>query len=400
VSDIFISYASEDRPFAESLAQSLESKGWSVWWDRVIPIGERFDDVIQEQIEAAACVLVLWSEQSTSSDWVLAEAQEGLDQGKLLPVLVDSVRPPLAFRRLHAADLAGWDGGDVLPAFQKLEVAVTGFAGTPRGSAGAVSRNPGEGRFLDAMGGTGVGGERGFDRLRESIAALSERISQGAPESPFVEVAHDLEQTAVGLEDRLVRVSRPPIWQRIGVGSLTVLAVLGAAATVQVILVEGPGFGSAFTALQVLNAGFQDAFFVLVPLLMLLYAEADLRRKKAQLWVRDLSHIAYRVDSLQLEVRANSGWHPPAPTAQAALELDYCDSLLSLSSAICLAYSRRLDDNQARATAFEMMRFASGVRQGMANFRSQGTLIEPSSHAALGAEEVSKSGEATHADVR
>lgn len=34
MSDIFISYASRDRPKAQVLAQALMQRGWSVWWDR------------------------------------------------------------------------------------------------------------------------------------------------------------------------------------------------------------------------------------------------------------------------------------------------------------------------------------------------------------------------------
>jgi hypothetical protein len=34
MSDIFISYASEDRSKAEPLAKALEEQGWSVFWDR------------------------------------------------------------------------------------------------------------------------------------------------------------------------------------------------------------------------------------------------------------------------------------------------------------------------------------------------------------------------------
>ena len=52
MSDIFISYASEDRDRVQSLARALKRKGWSVWWDRRIPIGRSFDEVIQEALDA------------------------------------------------------------------------------------------------------------------------------------------------------------------------------------------------------------------------------------------------------------------------------------------------------------------------------------------------------------
>ena len=39
MSDIFLSYASDDRSRARSLAEALEAQGWSVWWDRIIPAG-------------------------------------------------------------------------------------------------------------------------------------------------------------------------------------------------------------------------------------------------------------------------------------------------------------------------------------------------------------------------
>ncbi|MDH3672109.1 MAG: TIR domain-containing protein [Gammaproteobacteria bacterium] len=34
MSDIFISYASEDRERAKALAAALQAQDWSVWWDR------------------------------------------------------------------------------------------------------------------------------------------------------------------------------------------------------------------------------------------------------------------------------------------------------------------------------------------------------------------------------
>lgn len=68
--DIFISYASADRPTAQILASTLSKEGWSVWWDRNIPVGKSFDQVIEEALTTAKCVIVLWSKTSVGSNWV------------------------------------------------------------------------------------------------------------------------------------------------------------------------------------------------------------------------------------------------------------------------------------------------------------------------------------------
>ncbi len=120
MSDIFISYSSSDRAFAGRLAGALGARGWSVWWDRVIPAGKSYDDVIEEALDASACVLVLWSAESVKSGWVRTEAQEGLDRGVLVPILIEDVKPPLAFRRIQAADLIGWDGREATAGFERL----------------------------------------------------------------------------------------------------------------------------------------------------------------------------------------------------------------------------------------------------------------------------------------
>ena len=72
MSDIFLSYASEDRQRIIPLVRALQRHGWSVWWDRTIPPGRIFAQVIEEAINAAQCVLVVWSEASVVSAWVLA----------------------------------------------------------------------------------------------------------------------------------------------------------------------------------------------------------------------------------------------------------------------------------------------------------------------------------------
>ncbi len=109
MSDIFINYASEDRERARALAQALEGHGWSVWWDREIPLGCTFDEVIEQAIAGAGCMLVLWSAASTASEWVRSEATEGKRRGILVPVFLEEVEAPQAFRLLNGTRLDDWD---------------------------------------------------------------------------------------------------------------------------------------------------------------------------------------------------------------------------------------------------------------------------------------------------
>jgi hypothetical protein len=69
----------------------------------------RFDEMIDHEISAARCLIVLWSARSIESSWVKEEALEGLRRNILVPVLMDSVTIPFGFRRIQAADFIGWD---------------------------------------------------------------------------------------------------------------------------------------------------------------------------------------------------------------------------------------------------------------------------------------------------
>jgi len=111
MADIFISYASADRDRARALAETLATQGWSVWWDRTIPPGRQFDEVIEEELAAAGCVVVLWSKTSVASSWVKTEAADARDRKILVPVLIEDVKLPLEFRRMQAADLSQWRSG-------------------------------------------------------------------------------------------------------------------------------------------------------------------------------------------------------------------------------------------------------------------------------------------------
>jgi hypothetical protein len=108
--DVFISYASEDAERAQKIAEAIETCGWRVWWDRTLVPGVNFRREIARQLDAAKCVVVLWSKQSIDANFVLDEASHAMEREVLVQVLIDGVRPPLGFRQHHSADLTKWNG--------------------------------------------------------------------------------------------------------------------------------------------------------------------------------------------------------------------------------------------------------------------------------------------------
>jgi formylglycine-generating enzyme required for sulfatase activity len=109
MSDIFLSYSQKDEDRVRPIVQQLESLGWSVFWDRNIPPGKTWDEYIEMHLDAARCVVVVWSKDSVRSHWVKTEAEEGRRKDILVPLKIDEVTLSLAFRHIHAADLSGWN---------------------------------------------------------------------------------------------------------------------------------------------------------------------------------------------------------------------------------------------------------------------------------------------------
>jgi TIR domain len=129
--DIFFSYAREDQARVVPMVTALEARGWSLFWDRHIPAGQTWRSHIGRALEQARCVVVAWSEHSINSKWVLEEADEGMEREVLVPVLLDSVRPPRGFRSIQAADLTGWSPELSSPAFDRFLADLGAVLGTP-----------------------------------------------------------------------------------------------------------------------------------------------------------------------------------------------------------------------------------------------------------------------------
>jgi len=120
VTDVFVSYAAEDRERAARLAGALTALGWTVWWDRRILAGQTFDKAIERELYVAKSVVVLWSRHSVESEWVKCEAAAAAERDVLVPAAIDKIRLPLEFRRRQTADLIRWRGESEHPGYRML----------------------------------------------------------------------------------------------------------------------------------------------------------------------------------------------------------------------------------------------------------------------------------------
>lgn len=128
MSHIFISYSSKDRSTTKKLATVFEKKGWKVWWDKNLKPGKAFDTAISKALDAANCIVVLWSPNSVESNWVLEEAYEGLNREILVPALIKNTRLPFGYRRTQYVDLSKWKGSASDLSIKKLLGAIELFS--------------------------------------------------------------------------------------------------------------------------------------------------------------------------------------------------------------------------------------------------------------------------------
>ena len=83
MADIFLSYSHLDRARAVALVAALSDR-FSVWWDPDLDAAGTWRKDLEEQIDSARCVVVLWSEAARDSDFVRSEASRAAQRKTLL----------------------------------------------------------------------------------------------------------------------------------------------------------------------------------------------------------------------------------------------------------------------------------------------------------------------------
>src|SRR4051794_23569236 len=141
---IFLSYAHGDHAQAQRLAGVLQRGGYTVWWDALIEGGTRYAKTIDEALQKADAVLVLWSETAIESDWVRDEAAQGRDRHRLVPLSLDGTPPPLGFRQIQTIDLSNWrgraDASQVDAIRRAIATAIGQESPAPRAAPSAITR--------------------------------------------------------------------------------------------------------------------------------------------------------------------------------------------------------------------------------------------------------------------
>ena len=138
---VFVSYARPDEPHAKRVADALRGDGYDAWRDDELPAHRNYADVIQERLQSAKAVVVLWSAEAAKSQWVRAEADAARNAQTLVQATLDGTIPPLPFNQIQCADLSGWNGEPDSGGWRKLVASVAELAGSAQQPASSTRRS-------------------------------------------------------------------------------------------------------------------------------------------------------------------------------------------------------------------------------------------------------------------
>ena len=181
---VFLSYSHDDQKVARKLAAALARQGFTLWWDEMIEGGSSFASSIDEALDKADAVIVLWSRDSVASDWVRDEAARGRARKRLVPLSIDGTKAPLGFGQYQVIDLSKWRGRRGSPEFQAVVRAILAAAG--RKAAPAPPKPAALSRRTLLLAGTGGG----VALLAGGLLLVDERrlLGGGAPRADSIAV--------------------------------------------------------------------------------------------------------------------------------------------------------------------------------------------------------------------
>ncbi len=107
---VFISYKREEAERARPLRNALLKKGLEVFWDEDLQNGQAWAEELDRAVRDAACIIVLWSERSASSQWVRHEASQAIAREVYAPCRIELLELESPYDRIQSTDLFGWDG--------------------------------------------------------------------------------------------------------------------------------------------------------------------------------------------------------------------------------------------------------------------------------------------------
>jgi len=183
MSDVFVSYKAEDRRRVKPLVEALHADGYSVWWDEQIGGGAAWRQAIETELNAAKCVIVIWSNRSVGPDgtFVQDEATRAQQRHVYVPVLFDKVHLPLGFGETQALPLTGWHGKRDDPRYQAVLDAVRRNVGIKRRPGAPRVPQPQVNRRTMIAGGAVtaivVAGVGGWELLKPSSASAAGSIA-------------------------------------------------------------------------------------------------------------------------------------------------------------------------------------------------------------------------------
>ena len=183
MADVFVSYKAEDRKRIRPLVEALQAEGYSVWWDEQIGGGAAWRHEIETELNAAKCVIVIWSKRSVGPEgtFVQDEATRAQQRHVYVPILIDKVHLPLGFGETQALPLTGWHGNRSDPQYQSVLAAVRRNAGEQVAAVGPATHHPRVDRRAVLAGGAvaavAAAGLGGWAFLRSSPASASRSIA-------------------------------------------------------------------------------------------------------------------------------------------------------------------------------------------------------------------------------